>query len=161
MAEPITLLSCSFFAPMASATFAHCAATNAAADATDDSLLSSWFEFSAAMAASAAATPATDMAACTSAFCNLFSSFLFCFISLSHFLIEKFFSGAIFHGICTNTSYPFLSKIAVLARDPAFLAGRLEPQSCTRRAKGSPLSQDVLVKALASLQDPLRRQAGW
>ena len=42
MAEPITPLSCSFFAPIASATFAHCAATKAAAEATSASL--SWFD---------------------------------------------------------------------------------------------------------------------
>lgn len=71
MAEPMTLLIWSRFAPIASATFAHCAATNAAAEATADSLVrpdSSQFKFSAAMAANAAATPATDIAACTSAF---------------------------------------------------------------------------------------------
>ncbi|KAK2972409.1 hypothetical protein RJ640_002949, partial [Escallonia rubra] len=94
MAEPIAVLICSLFAPMASATFAHSAATRAAAEATTASLLVVFegtlcFEFSAAaIAAKAAATPATDIAACTSALCNLWSSFRFCLISLSHFFIE-------------------------------------------------------------------------
>ncbi|KAK3014471.1 hypothetical protein RJ639_009020 [Escallonia herrerae] len=94
MAEPIAVLICSLLAPMASATFAHSAATRAAAEATTASLLvvfegPSCFEFSAAaIAAKAAATPATDIAACTSALCNLWSSFRFCLISLSHFFIE-------------------------------------------------------------------------
>ncbi|KAK3031246.1 hypothetical protein RJ639_035546 [Escallonia herrerae] len=99
MAEPITVLICSLLAPMASATFAHSAATRAAAEATTASLLvvlegASCFEFSAAaIAAKAAATPATDIAACTSALCNLWSSFRLCLISLSHFFIETCLNG--------------------------------------------------------------------
>jgi hypothetical protein len=99
-------------APAASATFAHCAATSAAADATDVSLAAAGAEpragdaeFSAAMAASTAATPATDTAAWTSALCSRASSLRFCFRSLTHFFSEMPLHGAaILRGSCTRPS---------------------------------------------------------
>ncbi|KAK2978158.1 hypothetical protein RJ640_024140 [Escallonia rubra] len=135
MAEPIAVLICSLFAPMASATFAHSAATRAAAEATTASLLvvfegTLWFEFSAAaIAAKAAATPATDIAACTSALCNLWSSFRFCLISLSHFFIET----------CLNEQAIGLVALAVRPH---------ELQSYTMHAKEGPSSRDELQKLL-------------
>ena len=63
IAEPISVLSYSLFARIASATCTDCAATKAAVEATVDSLAivvdSSCFEFSTAMAARAAAKPTT------------------------------------------------------------------------------------------------------
>ncbi|GFY95587.1 similar to FORKED 1 [Actinidia rufa] len=66
MAELITVLISSLLAPMASATWAHWAATRAAAEATAEYLAvvdAPCFELSATTAARDAATPATDIAA--------------------------------------------------------------------------------------------------
>lgn len=119
--------SCSRFAPTVSATWAHCAASKAAAEATalsfsDFCLLAS--VSSAAMAARAAATPATEMAACTSALCKRFSSLRFCFISFSHFLIEIPFQDAIF----LNCKEVFFYHCCVVIPDIEFV---LHVENCT------------------------------